>query len=84
MKSPRKDAGYRPPLADYFDSLERQHGARFSFDRLREDELQTLARLARDAIAHDPLVSAVEKKNLGPLLTLIDLQLQKRRRGAPH
>ncbi len=80
----KKNGEYRPPLADYFDVLEQRHGDQFSFDNLSEEELASLARLARDAIENDPHVSTVEKKNLGPLLTLIDMQQQKRRRNKTH
>ena len=71
-------AEYRPPLADYFEDLERRYGDQFSFDRLSMEELDTVERLARDAIDNDPRISAVEKKNLTPLLTLIDMQRRKR------
>ena len=71
-------AEYRPPLADYFEDLERRYGDQFNFDRLNLEELDTIERLARDAIDNDPRISAVEKKNLTPLLTLIDMQRRKR------
>ena len=71
-------AEYRPPLADYFEDLERRYGDQFNFDRLSLEELDTIERLARDAIVNDPRISAVEKKNLTPLLTLIDMQRRKR------
>jgi hypothetical protein len=71
-------AEYRPPLADYFDDLERRYGDQFNFDRLSMEELETIERLARDAIDNDPRISAVEKKNLTPLLTLVDMQRRKR------
>ena len=71
-------AEYRPPLADYFEDLERRYGDQFNFDRLSMEELDTVERLARDAIDNDPHISAVEKKNLTPLLTLIDMQRRKR------
>ncbi|APZ43980.1 hypothetical protein [Acidihalobacter ferrooxydans] len=72
-------AEYRPPLADYFDELERRYGDQFSFDKLNDEELATVERLTREAIEHDPRVSAVEKKNLAPLLTLLDMQRGKRK-----
>lgn len=71
---------YRPPLADYFEDLERRYGDQFSFDRLSAEELETVERLAREAIENDPRVSPVEKKNLAPLLTLVEMQ--RRKRGA--
>jgi hypothetical protein len=77
-------AEYRPPLADYFDDLEKRYGDQFNFDRLSIEELETIERLARDAIDNDPRVSAVEKKNLTPLLTLVDMQRRKRAAGAKH
>jgi hypothetical protein len=76
-------AEYRPPLADYFDDLEKRYGDQFNFDRLSLEELDTIERLARNAIDTDPRVSTVEKKNLTPLLTLVDMQKRKRG-GARH
>ncbi|MEJ2655123.1 MAG: hypothetical protein P8Z69_07460 [Acidihalobacter sp.] len=75
-------AEYRPPLADYFDDLEKRYGDQFNFDRLSLEELDTIERLARDAIDNDSRVSTVEKKNLTPLLTLVDMQ--KRKRSGPR
>lgn len=72
---------YRPPLADYFDQIETKYGAEFTFDRLADDELQTLERLGRQAIDEDERVSWQEKKNLAPLITLI--QMQRAKRGLP-
>ena len=76
-----KAADYRPPLADYFDELERRYGGDLDFTRLSLDELKTVERLARDAIERDPNVTRVEKKNLAPLLTLVNMHRRKRRAG---
>ncbi|MEJ2059175.1 MAG: hypothetical protein P8079_11535 [Gammaproteobacteria bacterium] len=70
---------YRPPLADYFDELEQKHGGEVNFEKLSLEELDELERLARHAIEQDPKVSQVEKVNLKPLLTLLELQRNKRR-----
>lgn len=69
---------YQPPLAHYFSELEARYGDAFSFDRLNDEELLELERLGRDAIERDPRVSTVEKANLKPLLTLIEMQRRKR------
>jgi len=74
------DKDYRPPLADYFDSLESRHGEDFSFEKLSDEELSELERLGRDAVERDPRVSAVEKQNLGMLLKLVNIVRQKRAR----
>lgn len=73
-----KIVDYRPPLADYFNELERRHGAELDFSRLSLKELETIQRLALDAIERDPNVTQVEKKNLAPLLTLVDMHRRKR------
>lgn len=69
---------YQPPLAAYFDELETRYGDQFSFDRLSDEELLTLERLGRDAIERDRKISAVEKANLKPLLTLVEMHRRKR------
>ncbi|HSO99873.1 MAG TPA: hypothetical protein VLN90_00275 [Thioalkalivibrio sp.] len=74
------DKDYRPPLADYFDSLESRHGADFNFEKLSDEELTELEHLGRDAVERDPKVSAVEKQNLGMLLKLVNIVRQKRER----
>lgn len=72
---------YRPQLADYFEEMEAKYGADFPFDRLSDDELLTLEHLGRHAIDEDPQVTWQEKQNLAPLITLIELQRQKRGLG---
>jgi hypothetical protein len=74
------DENYRPPLADYFDSLESRYGEGFNFEKLSDEELTELERLGRDAVERDPKVSAVEKQNLGMLLRLVNLVREKRAR----
>ena len=69
---------YRPPLADYFDEIEAKYGEDFTFDKLTDDELQTLERLGRHAIDQDQRVTWQEKQNLAPLITLIEIQRRKR------
>lgn len=75
---------YRPPLADYFDQMEKKYGDGFTFDRLDDEELVTMERLGRDAIERDPRVTWQEKKNLGSLITLIEMQRQKRGLNRPQ
>jgi|GEM_PF-1165717 len=74
------DKDYRPPLADYFDSLESRHGEDFNFEKLSDEELTELERLGRDAVERDPKVSDVEKQNLGMLLKLVNIVRLKRER----
>lgn len=74
---------YRPAIADYFDELENHYGNEMSFDKLSDDELEHLAKLAEHAIKHDPKVTQVEKANLGPLMTLIEMQRKKRNLATP-
>ena len=75
---------YRPPLADYFDQMETKHGEGFTFDQLSDEELVMMEKLGRDAIERDPRVTWQEKKNLGSLMTLIEMQRQKRGLGNPQ
>lgn len=69
---------YKPPVANYFETLEARYGDNFSFDRLSDSELLELERLGRQAIEIDPLVTSTEKQMLAPLLTLTAKQKQKR------
>lgn len=69
---------YRPPLADYFDALEKKYGADMIFEKAQDEELMELQRLAKHAIQEDAQITQVEKANLKPLLTLIELQRSKR------
>lgn len=71
---------YRPELADYFDSLEKKYGSDFSFEKITDDELEQLHKLANHAVNVDSKVTQVEKTNLKQLLTLIDIIQKKRRR----
>lgn len=75
---------YRPPLADYFDQMEAKYGDGFTFDQLADEELLTLEKLGRQAIDEDPRVTWQEKRNLAPLLTLVELQRQKRGLNKPQ
>lgn len=69
---------YKPPVANYFETLESCYGDNFNFDRLSDSELLELERLGRQAIEVDPLVTSTEKQMLAPLLVLTAKQKQKR------
>ncbi len=75
---------YRPPLADYWDQMETKYGDGFTFDKLSDEELVTMEKLGRDAVERDPRVTWQEKKNLGSLITLIEMQRQKRGLARPQ
>ncbi|MFN4262611.1 MAG: hypothetical protein ACK4IT_03055 [Thioalkalivibrionaceae bacterium] len=55
---------YRPPLADYWDSLETIHGPGFRIESLTHEERATLIDHLRDAVERDRRVTRVEKTNL--------------------
>jgi len=69
---------YRPPLADYWDALEARYGSGFSLDTITLDELRELRSHLRAAVEHDPLVTPVEKANLGVVLKHADGVLRRR------
>lgn len=58
------DDDYRPPLADYWDSLEKRYGPGFRLEALSDAERATLIAHLRDAVERDPRVTPVEKANL--------------------
>jgi len=69
---------YRPPLADYWDALEARYGSGFSLDTITLDELRELRSQLRAAVEQDPLVTPVEKTNLGVVLKHADAVLRRR------
>ncbi|MFO8153626.1 hypothetical protein [Thioalkalivibrio sp.] len=72
---------YRPPLADYWDALEVRYGSGFSLETITLDELRQLQAHLRAAVEQDPLVTQVEKANLGMVLKHADAVLQRRTGG---
>nr|WP_296749593.1 hypothetical protein [Thioalkalivibrio sp.] len=72
---------YRPPLADYWDSLETRYGSGFSLDAIKLEELRELERHLRAAVEQDPKVTPVEKTNLGMVLRHAQSVLQRRADG---
>lgn len=69
---------YRPPLADYWDGLEARYGSGFSLEAITIDELRQLRSHLRAAVEEDPLVTPVEKANLGMVLRHADAVLRRR------
>ncbi|MCA1791037.1 MAG: hypothetical protein LC667_14630 [Thioalkalivibrio sp.] len=72
---------YRPPLADYWDSLETRYGVGFTLDAIQLEELQELERHLRAVVEQDPRVTQVEKANLGMVLRHARSVLQRRTGG---
>ena len=72
---------YRPPLADYWDSLESRYGSGFTLDAIPLEELRELERHLRAAVEQDPRVTPVEKTNLGMVLRHARSVLQRRSGG---
>ncbi|MBS0001459.1 MAG: hypothetical protein KFF45_00075 [Thioalkalivibrio sp.] len=72
---------YRPPLADYWDALEARYGSGFSLETITLDELRQLQAHLREAVEQDPLVTQVEKTNLGMVLKHADTVLRRRAGG---
>jgi len=69
---------YRPPLADYWDTLEARYGNGFSLDTISVEELRELLNHLRAAVEQDPLVTPVEKANLGMVLKHAEAVLRRR------